>query len=46
MFLLHHIPRSAHGHRGTQHGRGQEIQIPAGRVVRFSASANFKEAVK
>ena len=25
---------------------GQEIQIPAGRVVRFSASANFKEAVK
>ena len=25
---------------------GQEIQIPAGRVVRFSAPANFKEAVK
>ena len=25
---------------------GQEIHIPAGRVVRFSASANFKEAVK
>ena len=30
----------------SERATGQEIQIPAGRVVRFSASANFKEAVK